>query len=175
MAILVDTGHVKLLPLFLLIVFALLALWGLGQPKDGRSLVNSTGRAAPIFSLPDLENKKTIRTADIMQGMVLVNFFASWCLPCIAEHDFIKTIKKNNITLVGMAYKDKKSALEKFLSTHGNPYDHVVRDDDGRAAIEWGVTGVPETFLLNDGVIIAHVSGPLTDAIWRRDFAPLIP
>jgi cytochrome c biogenesis protein CcmG/thiol:disulfide interchange protein DsbE len=96
-------------------------------------------------------------------GPVLVNFFASWCGPCEIEHPVLMDLQRRQIRIIGVAYKDAPANAQAFLSRLGDPFDARLVDRDGRAGIEFGVTGVPETFLIGaDGVILAKHTGPLT-------------
>lgn len=164
-----------LLPVLLFLGFIIAAFFGLMQDKEGRALVKLEGRAVPAFSLPLKEGGMLDATA-LGKGTHLVNFFASWCAPCAAEHAFLLSAAKESATpFIGIIYKDKPEALEKFFARGGgNPFAKLALDASGRGAIEWGVTGVPETFLIKDGIIIAHAAGPLTEKIWSRDFAPYL-
>jgi cytochrome c biogenesis protein CcmG/thiol:disulfide interchange protein DsbE len=157
-----------LLPLVLFIGFVGVALVGLQQDKEGRSANPLVGKAMPSLTLPPLEKDFS---AERFKGKVfLINYFASWCLPCRAEHEFLETL---SLPVLGVAYKDKPEAARRFLDKEGNPYQGVALDRDGRSGIEWGITGVPETFLIGrEGTILAHHAGPLNEAVWGKVFAP---
>ena len=106
----------------------------------------------------------------------LINFFASWCAPCKVEHKLFFEIKKNhpNIFLLGIAHKDKPSESKKYLSEEGNPYSFVGLDQDGKIAFEFGVFGLPETFIVNNqGKIIFKHIGPLTKEIIENEIKKL--
>jgi len=99
--------------------------------------------------------------------VVLVNFFASWCLPCKAEQPLLQIVSQQGIAVIGIAFKDKASSL-------GDPYSLVMQDRDGRTAAHYGVSGVPDSFLVDpQGVIRLRVPGPLTEEILRREVLPL--
>lgn len=104
---------------------------------------------------------------------VLVNFWASWCAPCRVEHPLLMRLaQEEGIRIIGLNYKDRPPAARQFLKGLGDPFEVVVRDETGRTAIEWGVSGVPETFVIDaDGVIRARHVGPLTQKAWA-DLAP---
>ncbi len=165
-----------LIPAVIFAGFIWLALSGLQQDKNGQPLVSSVGKQVPAISLPVLNSKKLFTENELKGKKTLVNFFASWCVPCVAEHEFLKAVKVAiPLPIIGIVYKDKDAAIKKYLKEHGNPFQTVALDREGRSAIEWGVTGVPETFLVDaDGTIISHVSGPLSVAVWDKYFKPYL-
>ena len=130
------------------------------------------GHKVPDCALPPLMGHQGFNTAalHVAPGPVLVNFFASWCVPCVQEAPTLATL--HDLPIWGVAYKDPPSATAAFLDRHGNPYARVVADRDGRAGIDWGVTGVPESFLVDRGMIRWHWSGPLTDALIAEQIRP---
>jgi len=137
------------------------------------------GREVPDFSLPAMpdlrEDGATVPgfdTADLKgNGVTLVNVWASWCVPCREEHPLIEELSRDDrFRIFGMNYKDKPENARRFLGHYGNPYDAVGVDANGRVGIDWGVYGVPETFVVdNDGRIAFKHVGPLTpDSIANR-------
>ncbi len=161
----------RLLFLLPLAVFAALATWlylGLGG-DPARIPSPLVGRPAPAFAADGLA------TADL-EGPALVNIFASWCVPCRAEHPLLAHLaEEQGVAIYGIAYKDKPEAANAFLAELGNPYRRVGFDEDGRAGVEWGVTGVPETFVLDaEGVVAFKHTGPLTPDAVRRDLMPAL-
>ncbi|MFD1191115.1 DsbE family thiol:disulfide interchange protein [Phenylobacterium conjunctum] len=153
-------------PLAVLAALALLfGVYGLNHdPKvEPRALV---GKPLPEVSLPSLDDGRPVRLADAARGPVLVNVFASWCAPCEIEAPVLVELKRQDVRIVGIAYKDAPPNTEAFLARLGDPYDARLVDRDGRAGIELGVTGVPETYLVGaDGMILDKHSGPLTAEI----------
>jgi cytochrome c biogenesis protein CcmG, thiol:disulfide interchange protein DsbE len=164
-----------LVPLILFVALVGLFYFRLyaGDPTNLPSAL--IGRDAPEFALPPLDGLKHadgtqvpgLSRSDLGSGQVtVVNVFASWCGPCREEHPLLERLARmNRVKLVGLAYKDEPQNTLKFLSELGNPFSAVGRDEKGRAAIDWGVYGVPETFVIGkDGRIAYKHIGPLTEA-----------
>ena len=123
------------------------------------------GKPVPAVSLPDLDTGALVAVRDVPAGPRLINFYASWCAPCRVEAPQLMALKAQGVPVVGIAYKDDPARTQVFLTELGDPFALKLADRNGRAGIEFGVTGVPETFLVgSDGVILAKHSGPLTDA-----------
>lgn len=163
-----------LVPLVLFFAFIGVGVMGLATPKG--AIVHQTGKPMPELALPRLEQKGMLQASALKGQWLLVNFFASWCTPCLAEHAFLKTLPARGLTRIGIAYKDKPENINRLFDKRGNPYHDVGVDREGMAAIDWGVTGVPESFLINpQGMIVAHFAGPLTPEVWDQNFAPLLP
>lgn len=155
---------VALLPLAVLALLAVLFA-GYALKRDPNVQPKAlVGRPVPALSLPLLE---TGRPEPVhpprVAGPYLVNFFASWCAPCEVEQPVLVNLKAQGVTLVGIAYKDAPANTEAFLGRLGDPFSRRLVDRDGRAGLEFGVTGVPETYLVgSNGVILAKHTGPLT-------------
>jgi len=161
----------RLLFLLPLAVFAALGAYlyvGLGGDPS-RVPSPLVGRPVPVFAVDGLA------TADL-EGPALVNIFASWCVPCRAEHPLLTQLaEEEGVVIYGVAYKDKPEAANAFLAELGNPYRRVGFDEDGQAGVEWGVTGVPETFVLDaKGTVVFKQTGPLTPDAVRRDLLPAL-
>ncbi|MBL8769793.1 MAG: DsbE family thiol:disulfide interchange protein [Phenylobacterium sp.] len=123
------------------------------------------GREMPDLTLPTLAEGQPVRLRSAVQGPALVNFYASWCAPCEVEHPVLMGLKGRGVRVVGVAYKDAPSNAQAFLTRLGDPFAEVLVDRDGRAGVEFGVTGVPETYLVGaDGKVIEKHTGPLTEA-----------
>jgi cytochrome c biogenesis protein CcmG/thiol:disulfide interchange protein DsbE len=114
------------------------------------------GKHVPPFVLPGDPNSSVggFTDADLAGRPILVNFFASWCVPCVEEAQVLMDLKRAGVPIYGIAYKDKPAATAGFLVEHGNPYARIARDEAGRVAIDWGVTGVPESYLIDPGGIV---------------------
>ena len=122
------------------------------------------GLPAPQTPLVAFGDRPLVPGAALADGPILVNFWASWCGPCRIEHPQLMTLEQEGVQIVGVSYKDRLEAASAFLAGLGDPYAALGRDVDGRAGIEWGVTGMPETFVIGaDGRVKAHYRGPLTE------------
>ena len=131
----------------------------------------------PRFRVPGLTDGGGFTTDDIAaQGKpVLLNFFASWCGPCIKEAATLLKLRDGGLAIWGIAFKDKPEATQAFLRAHGDPYGRIGRDDDGAASIGFGLTGVPETFLIDkDGDIRWRWAGGLTDDVAANYLTPIL-
>mgnify|MGYP001295395710 CR=1 FL=1 len=132
----------------------------------------------PFFESQSLFNaNEIVKNENIKNKKVLINFFASWCLPCKVEHPLFFNISKEypNLYILGINHKDKEEDAKKYLLEDGNPYTFVGVDHDGMIALEFGVFGLPETFLINeDGKIIYKFMGPLTVEIIKNEIIPLL-
>ncbi len=132
---------------------------------------NLLNKNVPIFETESLfKNKKFISSQEFKNEIILVNFFATWCKPCRDEHGYIKRFSnKKGIKVIGVNYKDNSKKTIKWLKNLGNPYSDVLIDKSGRIAIDWGVYGIPETFIVNsNGIIKYRHVGPITDKIYKK-------
>ena len=155
-----------LLPLAMLVILAGFFGWSLLSGRDPAAIGSAMiGRPAPAlpFAAPLLKSGKP----------VLVNFFASWCTPCLAEHPLFTRLKeREGATIVGVAWKDKPEATRAWLARLGDPFAQVGFDQDGKLALDWGLSGVPETYLIDArGIVRLHFRGPLTE----RDLVAILP
>jgi len=135
------------------------------------------GKPAPAFQLTQLAQPEQTFSPKQMQGQVwLLNVWASWCVACRVEHPLLVDLaKKNVIPIVGLNYKDKRDAALGWLGQFGDPYQLSVADTDGRVGIDYGVYGVPETFVIYKvGVIRFKQIGPITEDAWRDKILPLL-
>ena len=134
-------------------------------------------RPVPDFALPGLyEGAEGLSRKDLGGRVTLVNFFASWCAPCREEHAQLMTLaRRPGITLDGIAYKDKPDATAEFLHQNGDPYTRIARDEPGSTAINFGLYGVPETYLVDgSGIVRWRWPGGLSDDIIHQSLAPLL-
>lgn len=134
-------------------------------------------KPAPKFSLLPQANHPGFDAAALATAgaPVLLNFFASWCLPCIAEAPQLLALQKRGLQIWGIAYKDREDATTRFLTQHGNPFSRIARDPEGHAALEFGVYGVPETYLVDKtGIVRWRWVGALSDGVIARALDPLL-
>jgi len=154
----------RFLPLFIFAGIFIAFIIGLSL-KPGEIPSALIDKPVPEFSLPPLQGAGIgLRTTDLMDknNIVIVNFFASWCGPCHIEHPALVYLSKiQGIKLHGIAYKDRPKNSLSFLKSLGNPYDKIGTDLKGRVAIDWGVTGTPETFIIRNGIIRYQHIGPI--------------
>lgn len=149
-----------------LIVFvALVALLAIGLTLNPRLVPSPLiGKPAPEFNLPLLLAEGSFSNKDLIGHVTLLNVWASWCYACRQEHEVVKHLSRNGARIIGLNYKDEPDNAKQWLAQLGNPYESVAADRDGRIAIDWGVYGAPETFLIDQQGIIRHkVIGPLSD------------
>jgi DsbE subfamily thiol:disulfide oxidoreductase len=149
------------------------------QRGDTPDLIPSAmiGKPAPSFDLPALKTDKTgLRSTDLPGRVTLVNFFASWCLPCRAEHPLLVELAgTGKLRLVGIAYKDKPDDTLAWLGKLGDPYQALAVDQSGRTAIDFGVYGVPESYLIDRaGVIRFRQVGPFSRDDIQGKLLPLV-
>jgi cytochrome c biogenesis protein CcmG/thiol:disulfide interchange protein DsbE len=171
--------RVALVALPLVVLAALVAVFAFSIDRDP-GLVRSVliGKPVPQFTLPPVEGLGVpgFATADLQGEPTLVNVFASWCVPCRAEHPLLEALKaQTGIRLYGINQADAPENARAFLAELGNPYDAVGADRDRRVSIDWGVYGVPETFVVDaDGVITYKHVGPMTPQTIEREVLPAI-
>ncbi len=173
-----------LLPVIIFAGIAAMFAYALGSGDPSKLPSALIGKPAPEMTLPELPGLREsgqqvpgFSTADLKRGEpTVINFFASWCAPCVQEHPLLVDLKNNvGVRIFGINYKDPDPGGRRFIGRYGNPYAAVGVDATGRAAIEWGVYGMPETFVV-DGqgrVTMKHV-GPLTPLVVTRRLLPAI-
>lgn len=185
----VTTGRVRglivLIPLLAFIGLAILFAFSLHSGDPSRIPSPLIGKPAPKTDLPpvpglrvDGEQLPGFDSADLSNGTVhVVNVWASWCAPCRVEHEYLMQLRelRPGAALYGINYKDTPEDAARFISQLGNPFDAVGEDQRGRAGVEWGVTGVPETFVVDgDGTIIHKLTGPIDAENLESELLPAI-
>ena len=167
-----------ILPLFLLTTICLFFLLFILLKKDPNDPPSALlNKSMPIFSSTNLYNDgENLLSNNLQDKFTLINFFASWCTPCRAEHHLFFEIRKQKpeLYIVGFSHKDDPDDSKKYLEEEGNPYSFVGLDKEGKIAFEFGVFGLPETFIINDkGKIIFKHTGPLTKEIIDNEISKL--
>ena len=175
---------VVLLPLFIFLALAALFFFRLGSGDPSRIPSALIGRPAPDTNLPavpglnarDGKPMPGLSTADFKGNVTLVNVWASWCVPCHDEAPLLDALSADKrIRIVGINYKDQPDNARRFLGRYGNPFVAAGADGNGRASMEWGVYGVPETFIVGrDGAIAYKLVGPITEGNLARVIRPEI-
>ena len=164
-----------LIGLVIICLFFLIFILLEKNPNDPPSAL--LNKNLPTFSSINLYDKEEVLLSDSLKGQyTLINFFASWCTPCKAEHHFFFKIKKEipELFILGFSHKDDLNESKKYLEEEGNPYSYVGIDRDGKIAFDFGVFGLPETFIINeDKKIIYKHTGPLTKKIIEDEIAIL--
>ena len=171
----------RISPLALLppVLFAALAgafIWGMGR-EDPNALPSAmVGRAAPPVALTPLGDGPLVDDAMLRDGEVkLVNYWASWCAPCRVEHPNLTALAEEGIPIYGINYKDDPAKALAFLDELGDPYVAVSADATGRTAIDWGLYGVPETYVLaGDGTVMLRFAGPITQRVLESQIRPAL-
>lgn len=133
------------------------------------------GKPAPAFSLPVVgSTTQTFSPADMKGKVWLLNVWAPWCVSCRQEHPLLMSLaKERSVAIVGLNWKDKDREAERLLAEHGNPYVAVPDDLSGKTGIDYGVTGTPETYVVDrDGIIRMKHVGPITPEVWAEKFEP---
>ena len=167
---------VLLLPLAVFGVLAAAFYWGLWN-NDERLPSTLIGKQVPEFALPPIEGRHDgLSSADLQGRVSLVNVWASWCVPCRTENPLlVELAEAGTVPIYGINYKDPPEQARAWLDELGDPYARIGADIDGRAGIEWGVYGVPETFLLDaDGTILLRHAGPIDRRVLEDILLPRI-
>jgi cytochrome c biogenesis protein CcmG/thiol:disulfide interchange protein DsbE len=156
----------------------LLVFFFVGLGRDKQTLPSPLiGKPAPVFELPTVEDpERTISNRSFDGRMYVVNVWATWCVGCRQEHAALLEIaQRKEVPILGLNWNDQRDLAQRWLRELGNPYVANAFDAEGRVAIDWGVYGAPETFLVDarGQVVFKHVA-PITIEIWERDFMPLI-
>lgn len=165
------------LPLLLLLALAGVLWLGLGLDPE-RIPSPLIGKPAPAFELPDLHqpDESVTEAAISAEGVALFNVWASWCPPCLDEHPlFMRLAEQDEVPVIGLSYRDQLEAARAWLERHGNPYRRVAVDAEGRTGIDWGVYGVPETYVVDaEGIIRYKHAGPIDEVLLENEIMPLV-
>ena len=167
------SGAFILLCLFLAVSVVLFKGLKLDPHQVPSVLIN---KKIPNFSLPQLNSADTVTAQQWIGKTALVNVWASWCESCVEEHDLLmKIVQESHVTIYGLNYKDEKNTAAQWLQQHGNPYKNIALDSEGKTAIDWGVYGTPETFVIDaQGIIRYKQVGALTWDVWQKQIKPLL-
>lgn len=167
-----------ILPLVVVVVLLAVFWRGLDPARDPASLSSAlVGKSVPAFSLPGLApDQPGLSDADLKGQVTVLNFFASWCAPCRAEHPLLTELAGNPaVKLVGITYKDEPARSLAFLDELGNPFVAIGVDSTGRTGIDFGLTGVPETYIIDrDGIVRYRLPQPIDPARLADEIKPLI-
>lgn len=159
-----------------LIFGALGVMFYLGLGREGKDDLESVfeGKPAPAMTDKALPGFDPITPEMLASGEItLVNFWASWCPPCRAEHPVLMQMQKDGIRLVGVNFKDQEGNAKAYIENEGNPFMAIAFDPPGRTAIDWGVTAPPETFILDgEGTVLFKFVGPLVGSDYQQRFLP---
>jgi len=129
----------------------------------------------PVFSLPDLQTGAPIDSSILKNKIALINVWATWCPTCHYEHPYLVKFAQQGVTILGVDYKDEPEKAKQWLQTKGNPYVAVLDDRAGKFGLDLGVTGAPETYVIDArGVVRLRYQGPLDDRVWNETIGPLI-
>lgn len=162
-----------------LLIFGVLGVaFAVGLTMNPRELPSTLiGKEAPQFDLPPVKGRELgLKTEDLKGQVSIVNVFASWCTECRREHPlFMRISREGTVPLFGLNYKDQPDDAANWLDTLGDPYTRTGADLNGRVAIDWGVYGVPETFIVDsDGRIVHKHIGATTEEVWQNEMLPII-
>jgi cytochrome c biogenesis protein CcmG/thiol:disulfide interchange protein DsbE len=154
--------------------FAALFYFGM-QREDPDALPSARiGQGPPPLTATALGGEPSFDAETLaIPGVKLVNFWASWCAPCRAEHPTLEALAEEGVEIYGINYKDDPEKALGFLDELGNPYAAIVADESGRTGLDWGLYGVPETFVIDgDGKVVYRIAGPVTGAVLEKQLRP---
>jgi len=167
-----------LLPFAAFAALVVLFAFGLNPNRDIHALPSPLiGKPAPAFTLTDVRDPALVVSNAAYKGQVYVlNVWGTWCAQCRVEHEALLAISQSQVVpIIGLDYMDQREKAKQWLEQLGNPYAAVPFDTDGRTAINWGVYGAPETFLVDgQGRVIYKFISPMTPEVWEREFLPRI-
>jgi cytochrome c biogenesis protein CcmG/thiol:disulfide interchange protein DsbE len=167
-----------LLPFAAFVALVVLFAMGLNPKRDIHALPSPLiGKPAPSFTLTDvLDPERPVSNADFKGQVYILNVWGTWCAACREEHEELLAIARQQVVpMIGLVYMDDRGKARQWLEQLGNPYRAVAFDTDGRTAIDWGVYGAPETFLVDPkGRVIFKFISPMTPQVWEQEFLPRI-
>ena len=159
-----SRGWLRTIPVVLVVLLLAALVWRLANPPDSDVQSEMIGKPVPAFQLAAaVAGKPALSSADLAGGKpTLVNFFASWCVPCIGEAPVLLDLKQQGVSIVGIAVRDRPDELADFLAQNGNPFERIGADSQSRVQLAFGSSGVPETFIVDGrGVIRMQHIGPI--------------
>jgi len=164
------------LPLIVVAGFVGASFWAMNRQDPNAMPSTFVGKAAPPVEIQPLGEADLFADADLRDGKIkLVNFWASWCAPCRVEHPNLKKLSEDGIEIYGVNWKDKPDQALSFLAEMGDPFTRIGQDPANKMGIDWGVAGVPETFIVDGaGTVLARIAGPLTDRVIAEQVEPLM-
>lgn len=165
-----------ILPPALFAGLAVVFLWGMGRDDPNAIPTSFAGKPAPAVQLTPLGDTPVFTDADLRDGKVkIVNFWASWCAPCRVEHPNLVRLSAEGIPIYGVNYKDRPDDALGFLAELGNPFGKMGADAKAKMGFEWGVTSVPESFVIDgEGRVIFRFAGPLVERVIESDIRPAL-
>ncbi len=167
-----------IVPVGAFVALAVLFAFGLNPNRDIHALPSPLiGKPAPLFKLTDVLDPAREVSNGALKGQVYVlNVWGTWCVACRQEHEALLAISQQHVVpIIGLDYMDQRDKAKQWLSQLGNPYEAVAFDTEGRTAIDWGVYGAPETFLVDgQGRVLYKFISPMTPEIWEHEFLPRI-
>ena len=168
-----------LIPLAALVLIGIVFAIGVKHSPDVGVIKSPlVGKPAPAWTLPILDDTgRAFSSKDLRGHWYVLNFWGTWCEPCHEEHpELLAIARASGVPIIGIDWMDDDAQASDFLTKEGNPYKLVTTDHDGHVAIDWGVYGTPETFLVNPlGVVVFKQIGPMTPEVWQRDFLSRLP
>lgn len=165
-----------ILPPLLFAGLAAMFVWGMNRENPNELPYAREGQPAPVLELVRLGDEAPFG-AEVLKapGVKLVNYWASWCAPCRVEHPTLLGLQAEGIEIYGINYKDKPENALRFLDELGNPFKQIAADPKGKNALEWGLYGVPETYVIDsNGVVVLRFAGPITQRVLESTIRPAI-
>ncbi len=170
-----KSNHLKFLPLVLIILLSIFLFFSLNNDTSKLSSP-LVGKKVPEFSLPNLFGQEELTNLDLnSKNPILLNVWSSWCIPCRAEHDILMVLSElYEVEIFGLNYKDNNEEAKNFINDLGNPFVKIGSDNSGRTSIDLGVYGVPETYIIANGIIVYKHIGPIHMNEMEEKILPII-